>query len=373
MTTFNEVCQTLGINLISPTRTDLDKLTTYCQANVSQDRVFDGDLQQQVQQCSDLIQFYLQVFLPQVNEDDLCRPVSAFNQKSSLECMVRNGFDHYLRQCHATTAQMNTLFGFMSPLHISATYGYKYTTMALLDLGAKVTTANAKHELPIHYVLELPGVYDEALVSAKRAVFTILYDKAPESLFVPKEDGSTLFHTMACYGYAELLSTFMHKNRGLALEANNTGKLPIHTAILNGQLETTRVLLGAGDPKNMIDFEQRNPLHYAAAFSTLAFLHLCIAAFDDGLKTKDKSGRTPFMLAAYYGNLANVDALLDIGSNPLSEKDNFGKNALQLAIYNNQIEVVERLLQLPGSKESLTAEDNQGLQKLYTNSHRASI
>ena len=373
MTTFNEICRNLGIDVVNATQSDLDKLTSYCQAHVSQDRLFDGDLQQQVKQCSDLIQFYLERFLPHVNEDDVCSPVSAFNQMSSLECMARNGFDRYLSHCHATSTQMNTLFGLMSPLHISATYGYKYTTMALLALGAKATTANEQQELPIHYALELPGLYDDALVKAKQALFITLYDYAPETLVVPMEDGSTVLHTMACYGYDHLLSTILNKSPDLALKANNFGKLPIHTAILNGQFETTKILLGGGDPKDMMDFEHRNPLHYAAAFSTPAMLALCLTAFAHNLKTKDKSGRTPLMLAAYYGNLANVDVLLEAGSNPLSEKDSNGKNTLQIALYEKQIEVVERLMLLPGSDATLNEEDKQALHLLHRNSHRTSI
>ena len=373
MSTFNAVCSELGIDVVNPTQSDLDKLINYCHVEVSQDRMFEGNLSQQMKECSDLIQFYLERFLPHVNDDDVCSPVAVFNEMSSLECMARNGLDRYLSHCHATSAQINTLFGLMSPLHMTATYGYQYTTLALLALGAKATTVNARDELPIHYALPLPGLYDEALVRAKEDTFITLYDTAPETLSVPMEDGATVFHTMACYGYADLLSAFLSKSPSLALTANNFGKLPIHTAILNGQLETTRVLLGAGKLKEMIDFEDRNPVHYAAAFSTPKMLALCLSAVDNPLKTKDNSGKTPLMLAAYYGNLANVEVLLDAGSNPLFEKDNNGKNALQIALNEKQIEVVERLLQVPGSKASLNEEDHQALRLLYSNGHNTSI
>lgn len=364
MITFDEVCRDLAINLVNPCQNDFDKLMTYCQLHVSQDCLFYGDLQQKVTQCSDFIQLYLEKFLPNVNEDDLCCPVPAFNQMSSLEYMARNGLDRYLSHCHPTSSEINTLFGLMSPLHISATYGYKYTTRDLLALGAKATTANERNELPLHYALELPMLYEEALVNRKHDIFINLYKSAPETLAIPMEDGSTLLHKMACNGYSDLLSIAMNINPNLVLKANNFGSLPVHTAILNGQLEATKILLNAKNPEGMTDFQHRNPLHYAAAFSTPEMLALCLSVFKSSLETKDKQGCTPFMLAAYYGNLANLETLLETIPNPLAEKDNYGKNALQIAIHENQIGVVDRLLQLPGSEASLNEDDRQALQLL---------
>jgi len=351
MSSFNELCKQLAIDPSKASQESLDKLIKYCQTNISQDRVFKGSMEQQFVGYRDLVKLYSDTVLPHIEEDALCHPVPAFNNKSSLEYLVKAGFDRCIEKLKPPKSDVNTLFGLMSPLHMAATHGFQNTTSVLLKLGANPVIQNKQHEMPINYVLGLPVLHDEVLPKSKQSIFINLYNLVPESIKQPSIDGTTVAHQMAVHGYVDLLSLMLTENPRLVTVADNHGKLPIHSAILNGQAAAAQMLLKGGNAERMVDFEQRNPLHYAAQYGNKEMLELCCAAVRN-IESVDKNGKTPLMLAAYNGNLDAVTFLLQAGADP-SKKDRSGQNALQISIENQQLSTAEHLLKL-ATKEPLS-------------------
>ena len=266
-------------------------------------------MEQQFTAYRDSAIFYLETVLPNLNEDNLCKNVSEFKNMSSLEYLVRAGFDRCIEKIEPQKHQINTLFGLMSPLHIAASNGFLHTSKALLKLGADPAIKNRQNEMPINYALELPVLHDEELLKSKQAIFIDLYQHSPQTLTQRAIDGSTVAHQMAVHGYIELLSWIIKKKLELATTSNNQGNLPIHDAILNGQTAAVQVLLQAGDPERMLDLNKRNPLHYAALYGNKEMIELCSASVNN-IDLPDKDGRTPLMLAAYDGNLVALKFLL---------------------------------------------------------------
>ena len=352
MNPFNELCKKLAIDSSNASQQSLEKLIKYCQTYISQDRVFKGSLEQQFIAYRDLVTLYIETVLPNLNENDLCQNVSELNNMSSLEYLVRAGFDRCIEKLKPQKNQINTLFGLMSPLNIAASYGFQHTTRVLLELGAEPTLKNKQNEMPINYALRLPVLHNGELRKSKQTIFIELYKLAPETIAQQTIDGSTVTHQMAVHGYTELLSWVIEKKPELTTISNNQGNLPIHDAILNGQMAAVQVLLKGGDAERMVDFHERNPLHYAALYGDKEMIELCSTAVNN-IELPDKDERTPLMLAAYNGNLVALKFLLQVGADP-SKKDKSGQNALQISIDNNQLDIAECLLKLANGQEPLS-------------------
>ena len=322
---------------------DLQKLIDWCEHTISTDLQSEGDLQTRAAFYQGLASLFLNEIQPHMLLDDLTAPVASFEGMSSLQHIVNHGFDVYLKTIHPTPEQINVAHNGISLLAYAVAAGHVHTTEALLSLGAdpkEKATGGASYLLR---VLMLPIAYDEKMPKNKQAIYRLLSPFYPDLLAEKDSYGDTVLHKMALHGYTQLIEEILSKPETieLAFISNNFVHYPIHTAILNAQPDSLRLLIqvkGAGDIK---DAKKRGPLHYAALYGNHEMVDHCLPYCDKN--AVDIYSRTPLICASIANNLQSLQALLASGVE-VNEVDYEGRSALHYAVESNNLEAVTQLL-----------------------------
>ena len=122
-------------------------------------------------------------------------------------------------------------------------------------------------------------------------------------------------------------------------------------------LETYQFLEKNGIKPNVVDADNRNPLHYIARnnkdISTFKYF------IDKGVATnlQDKEGNSPFMNAA-NSNTLEVVRLLSKDVKNINLKNNYGRSALTNAVNRNFADVIEYLLKKGADINTVDKEGN---------------
>jgi ankyrin repeat protein len=305
--------------------------------------------------------------LNRLNPTDLTRKLPALDGCSSLEFLVSHDLVKELNACQPDKKTLNTFFNpIMSPLHLAANNGFSNMVRFLLDQGADPLLKNSRGEIALHYALSLPFLHSDELILQKLVCFRMLSQEAKDSLLYKKEDGRNVLHEMVLGEFNELLEVTLKSHGELCQHADNVGRLPVHTAVLNGHIKALEVLLQQAPPESMVDFEGKNPLHYAAMGYSPAALEVCIKAFSS-LDGQDRQGKTPLMLAASFGLINNLNALISAGAN-LKRQDETQRTALQLAIFESEAQTAATLAAMPGTTDALNEAEQKQLKMLLKKS-----
>lgn len=196
----------------------------------------------------------------------------------------------------------------MPPLHIAAAAGDLKTVSELLALGADPTTVNHHLQLPIFSALFLPIVYEEDLKENKIKIFKMLMEKAPASIIEQDDNGNTLLHLIASNGLSTLIPEVLKTNATLCKIQNYHSHYPVHTAILNHQIDCARILLQDNGAELLSDSQGRVPLHYAALYSGKDMVELC-CNLSTNLNPLDDENKTPLILATEVENTEAMEIL----------------------------------------------------------------
>ena len=110
----------------------------------------------------------------------------------------------------------------------------------------------------------LTAVYDHARLNQLPAMNAML-DEHPDYLNQPVGvRGSTLLHTAAYNGHADVVKELLRRGSGVN-QRNFTGETPLYSAILRGTPEVVRLLLDAGADLGISDNNGLTPLRLAYA------------------------------------------------------------------------------------------------------------
>ena len=341
---FTKLCKDLNVNAQEKSQESLDRLIDFCKEQIGLDTIKQDKIGEQFNYYYDLVKLFVETALPNIDRNDVHHPIETFDHMSSLEFLVRNGFDQQIKMLHLNKEDVNMTWGLMSPLHVSLSKGYAHTTDVLLKFGAKPCMKNDKEETAFDCVLELPISYDESLKKAKQELFLKLSTADPNLLKQRLSDDSTVLHTIAIFGYLELAANILHAYPEYVLIANKQGHMPIHTSILNRQFNIAKLILKAGPVEQMLDLNKQGPLHYAAIMGDVSFVGLCHFYTND-IDLKDREGRTALMFAAYHGHLEAMAFLIQSGAS-LTIRDKYGLSALDICIEQEHLEVAEHLLKI---------------------------
>ena len=284
-------------------------LKQWCNEHISSDVEYEGDDEEQYQLYLTFAEHYLDVFLNHIPQS-LERIVSEYDNMSAVQYAATQGYDHFINALSTpSTDPFNQSMSGTTPLHLSASQGHRHTLEALLKRGADATQVNTDGKLPLHCALFVPGISDGHLIENKEIIFNDLIARAPQTMTKRDGSGDSVAHLMAKNGFYRLLSDLAVRHKPAIFYKNNHSRYPIHTAILNGELDIARLLFKIDGVASLVAEEGRIPLHFAAQYGSAEMVQLC-CEFTPDINARDKTGKTALILAAESMNISAIKTLI---------------------------------------------------------------
>lgn len=339
---FDLLCTTLGIQDKQPLSKNLGLLKNWFEENISRDQKFMGTETEQWAQYKAVTESYFEVIEPSI-EHDIDKPTPLLNGQSALSVLVETGLDGVLLKVRPSKDLLNKPnSNGQTSLHQAAMEGWLNTAKVLLSLGANTSAVNKQNQNPLFCTLIMPMDYSEEYKANKIALFELLKTEGNQSLSHQDQAGDTVLHQMAKHDFGQLMSDLLRSKPQLARIRNNAGHYPIHTAVLNEQIENARLLLNVKNTENLADSHGRVALHYAARVGNIEMIKLCCTK--NSINVIDKERKTPLMLAAQLGDLDTVKALIGLGAR-VDMEDMHGASVLHHAVLSNDKHLVQWLLE----------------------------
>ncbi|XP_022796758.1 uncharacterized protein LOC111335162 isoform X2 [Stylophora pistillata] len=173
--------------------------------------------------------------------------------------------------------------------------------------------------------------------TAQRARGSRKRGKAPEN---QDQKGIKKLHSAAKNGDVAAIDSLLLL--GIGIDARDeSGRTPLVTAILNGQLQAIKYLIGNGaDPLKRS--HGWNSLHWASFFGHTDVIEFLIRHVPD-IDSRADQDMTPVLIATRYGKLQTVEFLISKGAN-LDLRDDRGWSSLHWASDINRTDIIELLV-----------------------------
>lgn len=315
---FKQLNTELGLNKDIPDEERLRLIETWCSEKISNDLHSSGStLGERYKYYERLATVYLDDFLPKLPKH-LDKPIPEFEGRNTIQEAAVSGLNCFLASLKPSVEMINQPdAATMTPLHLSAIAGHFHTTATLLSLGADASKPNESGESPILSALRMPMLHDDRLKENKTKIFRLLKDAAPATVTSQDSNGDTVLHLMATHGFLALIPELLQTHAELAYVNNKHTHYPIHTAILNNQIDCARLLLKQEGVATLTDSNGWTPLHYAARHGGKNMVAMCCEHTED-LNAPDFLGRTPLMLAVELANQPAIDTLVEKGAHVVS-------------------------------------------------------
>ena len=297
--TFEQLSKKLKLYLLEDTMR-LNVLKDWCREHISRDINYTGELSYSL--YLQLAEEFLDRFIPYTQAHPTVITAEMDNL-TPVQYAAYRGFDRFLESSkHISEDQLNKgNASNMTPLHLAGQLGHVYTVDVLLAKGADPTKKNAREEIPLHVALAIPFSCTDQFKANKETIFRKLWQSNPITLAYKDREGNTVIHRMASHGYDQLISDVLDAYTEGALQFNNYGHYPIHSAILNNQINCAKRLLSIPTVATLADTEKRVAIHYAALYGNQEMMELCYEVTDN-LNIGDTAGKTALMLANEAGN-----------------------------------------------------------------------
>ena len=295
----------------------LNALKDWCSEHISRDIHYTGEAS--YSRYVQLAQEFLDLFIPstQVNSTVI---KAELDNLTPIQYAAYRGFDRFIESSnHISENQLNEGHASkMTPLHLAGQLGHVHTVEVLLAKGADPTKKNELEEIPLHVALAISLSYTDQLKANKETISRKLWQSNPSTLAYKDREGNTAIHIMAYHGYDQLISDVLDSYPEGALKFNNYGHYPIHSAILNKQINCAKHLLSIPHVATLADAEYRVAIHYAALYGNKEMMELWCEVTDD-LNISDTEGKTALMLANEAGNHEAEEVLAAHGMQLLLE------------------------------------------------------
>jgi ankyrin repeat protein len=138
------------------------------------------------------------------------------------------------------------------------------------------------------------------------------------------------------------VKTLLHDQEELLTRCRQSGKSPLHRALLINEKAIAELLLDHGAPIEEIDSTGATPLHRAVFENNLPLALLLLARGADR-DAYDKGGCTPLILAARDGHREMAALLLDHGADLQARDRTFQATALHRAVLGGHLALAELL------------------------------
>ncbi|MFZ1388827.1 MAG: ankyrin repeat domain-containing protein [Thiolinea sp.] len=271
-------------------------------------------------------------------QDDTSDPEA--NQNTNLEQLLA-----YQPEINLTAKDGTT------PLHLAVKLGKMTAVKRLLDLGAKVQTADKQGNTSLHYAAVLPEGQD---------FINLLHAKGAELNALNNEGNSPIFLSANTDNFQAL------QQLGADLKILNKNNESVIAAFSSREDKTTGLELikkaqSFGVDINVTDSYLQNALHRSIRFNSPT-LSLELVKAKINLNQADSEGNTPLMLAVRNRSLYHVKLLIKQGAN-INLANHFGKTALQQSIELGEEELFNVLL---AAKAEINTKDTDQRSPLLT-------
>lgn len=155
-----------------------------------------------------------------------------------------------------------------TPLHAAASVGSATVVALLLAGGASFTIANARGRTPVH----IATVY--AHVPVVQLLLTAGADVAAVDGY-----GYTLLHLAAATGRASVTELILANGGDVRAVATHLQRLPLHCAVLGGDIASVAAILAAGAAPAVGDLFDHTPLYLARKMHRYAIARLLISSY----------------------------------------------------------------------------------------------
>ncbi|KAL8792139.1 MAG: hypothetical protein Q9195_005235 [Heterodermia aff. obscurata] len=275
-------------------------------------------------------------------------------------------------------------------LHITAAQNHDQATEVLLDSGASLLIKDQYSKTPLHTAVDQ---------GANRTVELLLdRDCTVSHLSVLSQAGKNAFQSACMLGYTEVVSLFLSPKVKVQLLKCDSFKLEhslllaavkgqvatvnllldhckealymhdfrvalLHTAVVSGDIATTRLLTNMEEYRKMLSIPACwgwTSVHQAARLGHAEILELLVAQ-GANLEIEDHNGQTALHHAAEKGLDTAVDVLLSVGVK-LEAHDNAGRTPLLLALNSRSSLVAGLLLKKGASRPLLKDLNDPGLE-----------
>ncbi|KAL7637921.1 UNVERIFIED_CONTAM: hypothetical protein RMT77_011534 [Armadillidium vulgare] len=199
----------------------------------------------------------------------------------------------------------------MTPLFIAATYGYVDICRRLIDNSADIIAMDESQQTPLHRAAaEGHNEILEMLLEAAESQGGNL--KVEKLLSIKDIERLTPFHLAVMNGNIETARLLLKKGAEVNT-SRDTLATPLHSAAVSGDIALVKLLLENGANIEAVDCNQQSALHKAAA-NNQGEVILTLIENGANIEKKDKDSFTPLLLASSSGNTDAVSVLLDKGA-----------------------------------------------------------
>ncbi|XP_055853313.1 rabankyrin-5 [Episyrphus balteatus] len=261
-------------------------------------------------------------------------------------------------------ADMNALTGEQeSPLQLAIHCHLAEVVDALCTRGVALSAPDNKGDPPLWTALELE-YEDVAHVLVRHGVDTDCWGPGPDgcqqtllhrAIDVNKEAAAIFLIKSGC----DLDSPRQPGMNGEGGEESKDKASPLHLCCQWGLTKVLQTLIDHGANVNMLDWENKTPLHIAIEnqHNDIIMILLCHPGID--LKIRDKAGNTPFAAALTMRMNKAAQNILERLPNAAEQMDQRGKNFLHTAIIKDDLESVLFLLSIQVDVNSRVQDVNQ--------------
>ncbi|MDR3001909.1 MAG: ankyrin repeat domain-containing protein [Fibromonadaceae bacterium] len=219
-----------------------------------------------------------------------------------------------------------------TPLHLAATYNNNVeVAKILISNGAKVNATNKWGYTPLHN-----AATGESIELVR---FLVLEGKADVEAR-DEQNGGTPLRTLVSNGKSiEIIKFLVSEGKANVNAKDNGGTAPLQAAIMNGNIEFTKILITAGADVNVKCDKGLTSLSFAIYAENVELTKILVDAGAD-VNARDNNGITPLHGAAIKNNLELAKILVSAGANA-NVKNNDGLTPLYFAKENGNMAMVQ--------------------------------
>lgn len=192
-----------------------------------------------------------------------------------------------------------------TPLHRAMDADQPEIFAILIDAGADVNAADIWGQSLTDYAIANGHVESAIAIINKRA--------ADGEDVNAESNGRLPLHSAVAEGQAEIALAIVRTGANIDTQ-DEDGNTPLHIAALEGQAGAARALLGAGAYPESKNKEGETPLH-VAAIEGQTEAAVAIAKGGANINAKGKNDTTPLHFAAVEGHTETAVALIEAGAN----------------------------------------------------------